>query len=185
MTVAQPILPHDLRLPDIQVTARELYIDGQWLPSQSGQMIEVVRPSTEAVLKQSGLGREAASITALPNSWKPNISQRAFDAGRTIWKRIPSASVATSLISMRSSMTLWRAAQSRATRFLCFRYCLRRRSDRKARFVFFRKGGRPASPVHMFIHGGYWRMFSKRDYSYVANYNNEGRGNRASSSITH
>ena len=24
-------------------------------------------------------------------------------------------------------------------------------------------------PVHMFIHGGYWRMFSKRDYSYVAN----------------
>ncbi|WP_457155853.1 alpha/beta hydrolase, partial [Mesorhizobium sp. P5_C1] len=22
--------------------------------------------------------------------------------------------------------------------------------------------------VHMFIHGGYWRMFSKRDYSYVA-----------------
>ncbi|WP_245523663.1 alpha/beta hydrolase, partial [Mesorhizobium sp. M8A.F.Ca.ET.167.01.1.1] len=23
-------------------------------------------------------------------------------------------------------------------------------------------------PVHMFIHGGYWRMFSKRDYSYIA-----------------
>ncbi|MFA6155457.1 alpha/beta hydrolase [Mesorhizobium sp.] len=23
-------------------------------------------------------------------------------------------------------------------------------------------------PVHMFIHGGYWRMFSKSDYSYVA-----------------
>jgi acyl-CoA reductase-like NAD-dependent aldehyde dehydrogenase len=58
MTVAQPILPHDLRLPDIQATARGLYIDGQWLPSQSGQMIEVVHPSTEAVLKQSGLGRE-------------------------------------------------------------------------------------------------------------------------------
>ncbi len=26
----------------------------------------------------------------------------------------------------------------------------------------------PAAPVHMFIHGGYWRMFSKRDYSCVA-----------------
>ncbi len=24
-------------------------------------------------------------------------------------------------------------------------------------------------PVHMFIHGGYWRMFSKRDFSLVAN----------------
>lgn len=27
---------------------------------------------------------------------------------------------------------------------------------------------RPAMPVHMFIHGGYWRMFSKRDYSCIA-----------------
>jgi arylformamidase len=27
---------------------------------------------------------------------------------------------------------------------------------------------RPGMPVHMFIHGGYWRMFSKRDYSLVA-----------------
>ena len=28
--------------------------------------------------------------------------------------------------------------------------------------------GPAGRPVHMFIHGGYWRMFSKRDYSYVA-----------------
>lgn len=27
---------------------------------------------------------------------------------------------------------------------------------------------RPGMPVHMFIHGGYWRMFSKRDYSCIA-----------------
>jgi arylformamidase len=27
---------------------------------------------------------------------------------------------------------------------------------------------RQGLPVHMFIHGGYWRMFSKRDYSYIA-----------------
>jgi arylformamidase len=26
----------------------------------------------------------------------------------------------------------------------------------------------PDTPVHMFIHGGYWRMFSKDDFSYVA-----------------
>src|SRR6187402_17313 len=25
-----------------------------------------------------------------------------------------------------------------------------------------------ALPVHMFIHGGYWRMFSKDDFSYIA-----------------
>jgi len=35
--------------------------------------------------------------------------------------------------------------------------------------IFFPKGSRENLPVHMFIHGGYWRMFSKRDYSYVAN----------------
>lgn len=34
--------------------------------------------------------------------------------------------------------------------------------------IFFPAGVREKLPVHMFIHGGYWRMFSKRDYSYVA-----------------
>ncbi|MDT3376890.1 alpha/beta hydrolase [Labrys neptuniae] len=34
--------------------------------------------------------------------------------------------------------------------------------------LFFPPGRRRGLPVHMFVHGGYWRMFSKRDYSYVA-----------------
>lgn len=34
--------------------------------------------------------------------------------------------------------------------------------------LFFPAGPRADLPVHIFIHGGYWRMFSKRDYSYVA-----------------
>ncbi|TGV13096.1 alpha/beta hydrolase, partial [Mesorhizobium sp. M4B.F.Ca.ET.143.01.1.1] len=34
--------------------------------------------------------------------------------------------------------------------------------------LFFPQGKRDRLPVHMFIHGGYWRMFSKRDYSCVA-----------------
>jgi len=34
--------------------------------------------------------------------------------------------------------------------------------------VFYPDGTCEGRPVHMFIHGGYWRMFSKRDYSYVA-----------------
>jgi len=34
--------------------------------------------------------------------------------------------------------------------------------------LFFPERPRTGLPVHMFIHGGYWRMFSKRDYSYVA-----------------
>ncbi|MBZ9676942.1 alpha/beta hydrolase [Mesorhizobium sp. ES1-1] len=34
--------------------------------------------------------------------------------------------------------------------------------------LFFPKDRSRNLPVHMFIHGGYWRMFSKSDYSYVA-----------------
>lgn len=34
--------------------------------------------------------------------------------------------------------------------------------------LFFPAERRQGMPVHMFIHGGYWRMFSKRDYSCVA-----------------
>jgi len=34
--------------------------------------------------------------------------------------------------------------------------------------LFFPAVRQESMPVHMFIHGGYWRMFSKRDYSYVA-----------------
>lgn len=34
--------------------------------------------------------------------------------------------------------------------------------------LFFPEGPRDGLPVHMFIHGGYWRMFSKRDYSHIA-----------------
>ncbi|WP_448954932.1 alpha/beta hydrolase [Labrys neptuniae] len=34
--------------------------------------------------------------------------------------------------------------------------------------LFFPPGPRRGLPVHMFIHGGYWRMFSKRDHSFVA-----------------
>lgn len=34
--------------------------------------------------------------------------------------------------------------------------------------LFFPSDRRPGMPVHMFIHGGYWRMFSKRDFSCIA-----------------
>lgn len=34
--------------------------------------------------------------------------------------------------------------------------------------LFFPAGPREHLPVHMFIHGGYWRMWSKREYSYIA-----------------
>lgn len=35
--------------------------------------------------------------------------------------------------------------------------------------IFFPASGGEDLPVHMFVHGGYWRMFSKDDFSHVAN----------------
>jgi arylformamidase len=35
--------------------------------------------------------------------------------------------------------------------------------------LFFPTGASEPLPVHIFIHGGYWRMFSKNDYSCIAN----------------
>ena len=34
--------------------------------------------------------------------------------------------------------------------------------------IFVPNGGGSRMPIHMFIHGGYWRMFSKEDFSCVA-----------------
>jgi arylformamidase len=34
--------------------------------------------------------------------------------------------------------------------------------------LFFPKGDLAGRPVHMFVHGGYWRMFSKDDFSFIA-----------------
>ncbi len=34
--------------------------------------------------------------------------------------------------------------------------------------IFFPQHLSEPAPVHIFVHGGYWRMFSKDDYSYIA-----------------
>ncbi|UCI18900.1 alpha/beta hydrolase [Mesorhizobium sp. B2-1-8] len=34
--------------------------------------------------------------------------------------------------------------------------------------LFFPEGPRKGLPVHIFVHGGYWRMFTRSDYSYIA-----------------
>jgi len=50
MTIAQQITQASQDMPDIDAAARGLYIDGEWRPSRSGKTIDVVDPSTGAVL---------------------------------------------------------------------------------------------------------------------------------------
>jgi arylformamidase len=61
------------------------------------------------------------------------------------------------------------SARSEATRVSLRMIEISYGSDRTETFdLFFPKEMRSPAPVHMFIHGGYWRMFSKRDFSYIA-----------------
>lgn len=50
MTIAQQMPQADRHLPDIEATARGLYIDGNWRQSKSGRKIDVTDPSTGALL---------------------------------------------------------------------------------------------------------------------------------------
>ena len=43
---------------------------------------------------------------------------------------------------------------------------------------------RSDAPVHLFIHGGYWRAMDKSDYSFIANVFSTGRGRQPCSSTT-
>lgn len=40
-------------------------------------------------------------------------------------------------------------------------------TDSECMDLFFPTGPGP-QPIHMFVHGGYWRAFSRKDYSFVA-----------------
>jgi succinate-semialdehyde dehydrogenase/glutarate-semialdehyde dehydrogenase len=46
MTIAQKNPQPDTHMPDIDAASRGLYIDGAWRPSLSGQVIDIVDPST-------------------------------------------------------------------------------------------------------------------------------------------
>lgn len=50
MTIAQQVPQADSHLPDIEAAARGLYIDGSWRQPKSGRKIDVIDPSTGALL---------------------------------------------------------------------------------------------------------------------------------------
>jgi arylformamidase len=112
---------------------------------------------------------KAVSIMALPNSWKRNISLRVSDPGGTILETDP--------FRIRGHVADFDAvvadivAASARTRDLVPMLADVAYGDgpSEALDIFFPKGPRDNLPVHMFIHGGYWRMWSKREYSCVAN----------------
>ena len=92
MTIAQQITPANRHVPDFDAAARGLYIDGQWRPSHSRRQIDVVDPSTGAVLAAvpdatiedarasvDAAAAAAASWRATPPRRRSEILRRCFE----------------------------------------------------------------------------------------------------------
>jgi succinate-semialdehyde dehydrogenase/glutarate-semialdehyde dehydrogenase len=92
MTIAQQVPQADRPLPDIEAAARGLYIDGSWRQPKSGRKIDVIDPSTGALLaavadatvEDAQAGVEAAAQAApawrsTPPRKRSEILRRCFE----------------------------------------------------------------------------------------------------------
>ena len=118
-------------------------------------------------VKQSGLGREGGQHHGIAEFMEAkNMTSPPVSEGRR-WRSTRSASVIMSRISTTSSPTSSPAAPRHGQPADDRRRGLWHGASETVD-LFFPGGDGEPRPVHMFIHGGYWRMFSKRDYSLVA-----------------
>ena len=113
MTIAQQITPANRQLPDIDAAARGLYIDGQWRPSQSGRQIDVVDPSTGAILAvvpdatiEDARASVDAAAAAAP-SWRATPPRRRSEILRRCFElMIERSEMLATLISMENGKAL-------------------------------------------------------------------------------
>jgi succinate-semialdehyde dehydrogenase/glutarate-semialdehyde dehydrogenase len=113
MTIAQQITPANRQLPDIDAAARGLYIDGQWRPSQSGRQIDVVDPSTGAILAvvpdatiEDARASVDAAAAAAP-SWRATPPRRRSEILRRCFElMIERSEMLATLISVENGKAL-------------------------------------------------------------------------------
>ncbi len=113
MTIAQQITPPNRHLPDLDATARGLYIDGQWRPSHSGRQIDVVDPSTggilatvpDATIEDARASVDAAAAAA--PSWRATPPRRRSEILRRCFElMIDRSDMLATLISMENGKAL-------------------------------------------------------------------------------
>jgi len=106
---------------------------------------------------------------ALLNSWKPNISPRVSNPGGVILETDPFRirdHVADFDVIVEEIVAASAKARETLPMIADVAYG---DGPSESLDIFFPEGPRQNLPVHMFIHGGYWRMWSKREYSCIAN----------------
>jgi len=113
MTLAQQSVQADRKIPDISAAARGLYIDGRWQPSHSGRQIDVVDPSTGAVLTavpDATLEDARASIEAAAAAapgWRATAPRKRSEILRRCFElMIERSEMLATLISMENGKAL-------------------------------------------------------------------------------
>ncbi len=113
MTIAQQITPANHHLPDLDAAARGLYIDGQWRASHSGRRIDIVDPSTGAILAavpDATIEDARASVdaaAAAAQSWRATPPRRRSEILRGCFElMIERSEMLAMLISMENGKAL-------------------------------------------------------------------------------
>ena len=75
--MATASMPRRAAAPQIRQT--QLFIDGQWVPAQSGRTFETLNPATEEVIAQVAEGDGADVELAV------RAARKAFDEGKMEW----------------------------------------------------------------------------------------------------
>jgi len=113
MTIAQKTPHPDHQMPDIDAASRGLYIDGAWRPSHSGQVINVVDPSSgerlasvpDATIEDARLSIDAAAAAA--PSWRATPPRRRSEVLRRCFElMIERSEMLATLISMENGKAL-------------------------------------------------------------------------------
>ncbi|KQS79548.1 NAD-dependent succinate-semialdehyde dehydrogenase [Rhizobium sp. Leaf384] len=113
MDISQKTPHADNHLPDFAAASRGLYIDGAWQPSRSGEVIEVVDPSTgnrlasvpDATIEDARLCIEAAAAAA--PSWRATPPRRRSEILRRCFElMIERSEMLATLISMENGKAL-------------------------------------------------------------------------------
>lgn len=113
MTIAQQMPQADHQLPDIQAAARGLYIDGAWRQSHTGLQIDVIDPSTgallaavpDATIEDARASVEAAAAAA--PAWRATPPRRRSEILRRCFELMTERSeMLATLISMENGKAL-------------------------------------------------------------------------------
>lgn len=113
MNIVQQTVQPEGRLPDFDAFSQGLYIDGKWRPSASGRVVDVVDPSSEAVLASVPDGTvddAAAAVEAAAKAaggWRETPPRRRSEILRRCFElMIERSEMLAMLISMENGKAL-------------------------------------------------------------------------------